>query len=385
MGRRKHKHEEHANHEAWAIPYGDLITLLLAFFVVMYAISSINEGKFRVLSDSLNAAFRGNPTTFEPLQIGEKARGTGADIEVSIMTPSQISGRPRSLVETVRIDGMNGKGAGAKPLPGAGETGHAQPVTLETEKSPMAAQLARVADELQNALQSLVDADLVAVRRHQFWLEVEVRSDILFPSGVATLSDEAYPALDALAATLVKYPNPLRVEGHTDDRPINTRYYPSNWELSAARAASVVHRFQRGGIAASRLSVIGFGEFRPAQPNDTPAGRNANRRVIVVILSGDGAPTPADAADAAGMADEAGRASQPAAQLPLAAGSSVAPAATPPAAGQTNLQQAPQQNDSSRTTETPAALPAAVPGRVGTETAPLPVTVGTGGGNPTQE
>ena len=106
-------------------------------------------------------------------------------------------------------------------------------------------QLARVADELEQALQTLVDLDLVAIRRHEFWLEVEVRTDILFASGVATLSDNAIPALDALAATLAKYPNPVRVEGHTDNQPINTRYYPSNWELSAARAASVVHRFAR--------------------------------------------------------------------------------------------------------------------------------------------
>src|SRR5690242_19334095 len=149
MGRRKKKHEDHANHEAWAIPYGDLITLLLAFFVVMYAISSVNAGKFRVLSDSLNAAFRGNPTTFEPLQIGEKARGTGADLEMSIMTPSQISGRPRSLVEAVRVEGAKGQGAGNMPYPGAGETGHAQPVSVEPH--PMAEQLSRVADELQGA------------------------------------------------------------------------------------------------------------------------------------------------------------------------------------------------------------------------------------------
>src|SRR5690348_3479505 len=98
MSRRKKKHEEHANHEAWAIPYGDLITLLLAFFVVMYAISSINEGKFRVLSDSLNAAFRGNPTTMEPVQIGERTRGTGADLTMQMME-SSVEGQPRSLIE----------------------------------------------------------------------------------------------------------------------------------------------------------------------------------------------------------------------------------------------------------------------------------------------
>ena len=172
--------------------------------------------------------------------------------------------------------------------------------------------------------------------------------------------------LAALAVTLGKYPNPLRVEGHTDNRPISTRYYPSNWELSAARAASVVHRFARGGLSPARLSVIGFGEFRPAQPNDTAAGRNTNRRVIIVILAGEGAPAPTDAA---GMAHEAGRADQPAALPPLAS-------STPNT----------EQNDSNLpATTTTTASPATPEGAVGTETAPLPVKVGTGGGNPTRE
>lgn len=290
---RKHKHEEHANHEAWAIPYGDLVTLLLAFFVVMYAISSINEGKFRVLSDSLQAAFRGTPKTFEPVQVGEKTRGSGADIAVSIVQQSMIEGQPRKMLEAVRVDGDTGEGAGPAKRPGAGQTGHAQPID---SNHPYAKQLERVADELEQALQSLIDADLVAVRRQEFWLEVEVRTDILFSSGVATLSEKAFPALDALAETLARYPNPVRVEGHTDDRPINTTLFPSNWELSSARAASVVHRFSKHGVSASRLSVLGFGEFRPAQGNDTPAGRGANRRVVIVILAGEGAPAPGDAA-----------------------------------------------------------------------------------------
>jgi len=219
----------------------------------------------------------------------------------------------------------------------------------------MAQQLARVASELEESLKSLVDADLVAVRRHEFWLEVEIRTDILFPSGVATLSDKAIPALDALATTLVKHPNPVRVEGHTDNRPINTKYYPSNWELSAARAASVVHRFQRAGVSADRLSVIGFGEFRPAQTNDTAAGRDANRRVIIVILAGEGAPAPSDAA---GMATEADQANAPAALPPLAAGSPVTP--------------------------TPAQTSAPTPA-VGTEPAPVPVTLNAGAGIPARE
>jgi chemotaxis protein MotB len=338
---RKKKHEDHINHEAWAIPYGDLITLLLAFFVVMYAISSVNEGKFRVLSDSLNAAFRGSPKSLTPLQVGEKTRGSGADIQMSIVEQSMIEGQPRNMLEAISVEGEAGKGAGPKPFPGAGQTGHAQPLPGD---HPMAQQLSRVADELETALQTLVDANLVAVRRHEFWLEVEVRTDILFPSGVATLSDKAIPALDALATTLVKYPNPVRVEGHTDNRPISNRYYPSNWELSAARAASVVHRFANAGVHPDRLSVIGFGEFRPAQTNDTAAGRDANRRVIIVILAGEGAPAPSDAAD---IATEANLADAPVALPPLAA-----------------------QGE---------------PAAVGTETAPLPVNLNAGAGNPAQE
>src|ERR1044072_7180224 len=92
---RRHKHEEHANHEAWAIPYGDLITLLLAFFVVMYAMSSVNEGKYRVLSDSLVAAFNGAPKTMEPIQVGEKQTGSGADLAMSRVRQPMIDAQPR--------------------------------------------------------------------------------------------------------------------------------------------------------------------------------------------------------------------------------------------------------------------------------------------------
>jgi chemotaxis protein MotB len=348
---RKKKHEEHTNHEAWAIPYGDLITLLLAFFVVMYAISSINEGKFRVLSDSLQAAFRGTPRTLEPVQVGQKTRGSGADISVSIVQQSMIEGQPRKLLEAIPVNNSPEEGAGPAPYPGAGRTGHAQPLP---SNHPVAQQLARVADELEKALQALVDANLVAVRRHEFWLEVEVRTDILFASGVAKLSDKAIPALDALAGILVKYPNPVRVEGHTDDQPISTSNFPSNWELSAARAANVVHRFARAGISPQRLSMIGFGEYRPAQSNTTSAGRDANRRVVIVILAGEGAPAPTDVAaigvDSTAQSDSVSAPSNGANPQPV---NGVTPA--------------------------PPAAPA-----VGTEPAPPPV-IGAGAGLSTQE
>ncbi len=189
MGRRKKKHEDHINHEAWAIPYGDLITLLLAFFVVMYAISSVNAGKFRVLSDFTERRLPRQPdhlrAAADRRESARHGRGHG-----NVHHDAGADFRPSPLVDRIGAHRwLQRRGRGRRPLPGAGEMGHAQPVAAESH--PMATQLSRVADELQGALQSLVDADLVAVRRHQFWLEVEVRSDILFPSGVASLSDKA--------------------------------------------------------------------------------------------------------------------------------------------------------------------------------------------------
>ena len=281
---RKHKHEDHTNHEAWAIPFGDLMCLLLAFFVVMYAISSINEGKFRVLSDSLQAAFRGSPKTLDPVQVGEKTRGSGADIAVSIVQQASIEGQPRQMLEAVSVAQKDGKGLGPSRQNGAGKGKNELEVVVPPE-------LAKLADEVEKSLSLLVDAQLVTVRRHSFWIEVEIRADILFPSGVATISPSAVPALGALAKALAPFPNPVRVEGHTDNKPIKTVLFPSNWELSSARAASVVHLLANGGVAPMRLSVIGLGEWHPTHTNDTPEGRNANRRVLLVILSG-AADTP---------------------------------------------------------------------------------------------
>lgn len=279
---RRHKHEEHANHEAWAIPYGDLVTLLLAFFVVMYAISSVNEGKYRVLSDSLVAAFRGTPRTLEPVQVGEKAVGSGADIQVSIVQQAMLDGQPRSMLESSPIHA-------AEPQRPALHTNTTY--DSETEHSDTAiVQLDEVATQVEHAMSELVEQKLIAVRRHRLWVEVEIRTDILFPSGVATLAPEAVSVLRQLAQTLKPFPNPIRVEGHTDNRPISTAAFPSNWELSSARAASVVHLFTQAGLNPARLAVIGLGEYRPAQRNDTLEGRNANRRVLLVILGGNAPP-----------------------------------------------------------------------------------------------
>jgi chemotaxis protein MotB len=321
--RRKGKHDEHTNHEAWAIPYADLITLLLAFFVVMYAISSVNEGKYRVLSDSLVAAFRGTPRSVEPVQIGEKQVGSGADLKTTLVEQGMLQGQPRTLLSPIPIKDEI-------PRPAA------QPVRagdFEEQRRAAAATavLERVADKVMRAMDQLVKANLVFVRRKATLIEVEIRTDILFPSGSATLSPGALPIIERLAQVLKPFDNPIRVEGHTDNRPIKTVAFPSNWELSAARAASVVRMFASAGIDPVRLSVIGLGEFQPAQSNATPDGRNANRRVVIVILSTDGS-VPDTSTDHSG-APASGPAPQPAPTAATEPASSPALPASNPLAG----------------------------------------------------
>lgn len=283
---KKKKHEDHLNHEAWAIPYGDLITLLLAFFVVMYSMSSVNEGKYRVLADSLNAAFGGAPRSPTPINIGEKVQGASAGAQ----KPQVLPGAPPK-------PGFQGSGVQNEKPNIAGpiaEKVAADARRLQAYQQREQTQLTKMADDVQNALGDLIEKDMVIVRKHETWLEVEIKADILFTSGSADLGAQALPVVDRLADVLKPFDNTLRIEGHTDDRPIGTREFPSNWELSSARAASVVHRFMAQGVDPMRMTVIGMSEYRPIAENTSPEGRNRNRRVVIVVLS-----TPNDPARAA--------------------------------------------------------------------------------------
>ncbi len=270
---RKHKHEEHQNHEAWAIPYGDLITLLLAFFVVMYAVSSVNEGKYRVLADSLSSALGGPPRTLKPIQVGNRPeKGTQTE----------------SLFNTVTLRGFEQERSGlVADAPGARMGGEEFEPGREDNKGETAGarQLRQVAAEVQAAMKDLIDRKLVMVRRTEQSLEIEINTDILFASGVAAVSQRARPVLTQLAGIMQPFDSKLRIEGHTDNQPISTIAYPSNWELSAARAASVVHLFAQQGVDAGRMTVVGMGEYHPVASNDTAEGRNRNRRVVVVVVA----------------------------------------------------------------------------------------------------
>jgi chemotaxis protein MotB len=263
---RKKRHEEHVNAEAWAIPYADLVTLLFALFTVMYAMSSVNDGKFRVLSDSMIAAFHGAPKSMQPINIGEKQAGKGGDEELVGVSPTALMKiKDPQISLTGAVEASNAIVGQGSPEEGADGS------LLSMER------------QVREAMKSLIDAKQVTVRRENNWLEIEINTDILFPSGAGGFASAVQPVLDKLALVLKPFPNPIRVEGHTDDRPIRTAAFPSNWELSAARSASVVHQFMGDGIDPSRLEIVGYGEFRPKQPNDSVEGRNANRRVSVLV------------------------------------------------------------------------------------------------------
>jgi chemotaxis protein MotB len=300
---RRKRHEDHINHEAWAIPYGDLITLLLAFFVVMYSISSVNEGKYRVLSYALSEAFGGPAKTLKPIQVGQP---DGASRDSSVLALAAAPTRNASAI----------------PNPDADDASRPKPQSAAT-KGP--GDLAVIGQQIQNALGDMIKNKLVSMRRTPTSLEVEITTDILFASGSSEIGNHASSILGRLAAVLKKFPNALRIEGYTDNKPIHTLAYPSNWELSAARAASVVHLFQDQGVQPGQMTVAGFGQYRPAVPNDSPEGRNRNRRVIVVIQA------PTGSAVAAGLSAAADPAKTPAAAQKSTA-ESAAPAASAPSA-----------------------------------------------------
>lgn len=277
---RKHKHEEHANHEAWAIPYGDLVTLLLAFFVVMYAVSSVNEGKYRVLAEALSDSFGGTPKSMKPIQLGKtQQRGSLQEKNISPVNLGKdqpaVAGQLRDLQNPTVFSSPRHLLMAPQQNSTSGNTGY----------NAAQAALQEMGTQIQQAMGDLIERNMIRIRHTEYSLEIEMNTDILFGSGAARVAPASVDTLKTLADILKPFPNPLRIEGHTDNIPINTVAFPSNWELSAARAASVVHLFMQTGVTAPRMTVAGMGEFKPIADNTTADGRNKNRRVVIVVLA----------------------------------------------------------------------------------------------------
>ena len=260
---RKKKQEEHVNHERWLVSYADFITLLFAFFVVMYSISSVNEGKYRVLSDTLESAFKSTGKADKPIQIGELAR-TLNPLNTGVQSPATSSGT-QSLIQPIE------KVAGELERPAQGD---------DKFSSKM---LDALQDELSNSLASLIDQNLATLRKNKDGLEVDLNTKVLFQPGSARLSIEAEKLLIRMTGSLSRFPTSMQVEGHTDDTPINSALYPSNWELSSARAATVVNLFAEHDMDPERMWAVGYAEFRPYSTIDTSIEIEQNRRITLVI------------------------------------------------------------------------------------------------------
>ena len=245
MARRKHE-EEHENHERWLVSYADFITLLFAFFVVMYAISSVNEGKYRILSSSLGIAFGGAAAKTEAIK--DPVSPNTPILPLPIPTPAQ----------------------------------RANEAVVKREKARMTS----IARDILKAMAPLVSQGKVRVTQTNRGVSVEINASVLFAPGEAKLNAQSEAALRAVAQVLKDVDNAIQVEGHTDNTPINNSMFPSNWELSAVRASSVVRLFLENGVAEKRLVAMGHGANLPVDSNDTAEGRLRNRRVQLMILSG---------------------------------------------------------------------------------------------------
>jgi chemotaxis protein MotB len=242
MARRK-RVEEHENHDRWLVSYADFITLLFAFFVVMYALSTINEGKYRVLSDSLVNAFRNVPIN----SAGQ------APVVVARPPPQQ---KPTTVTKAP------------------------DPVKLQQREK-----MKDVAKDILEVMAPLIEQGKVRVIETSRGVTIEINDSILFSPGQALLQPLMVKAMRAIAEVIAASDFPITIEGHTDNVPINTLQFPSNWELSAVRATTVLRLFADAGVAAERLTAIGYADTRPVEPNLLADGRARNRRVSILIDS----------------------------------------------------------------------------------------------------
>lgn len=254
---RRQKHEEHENLERWLVSYADFITLLFAFFVVMYSVSQVNEGKYRVLSDSLVNAFKNAPTSTTPI-------APALRIDASTKGASSAA-QALSLKQTIFV---------SKPDP-----------VIEARKKQQTEKMKSVAIDILKAMEPLVKEGQVKVSQSVHGIAIEINASVLFASGQASLEPGSVKALRAVGRVLAQVPNDVQVEGFTDNTPISTLAFPSNWELSTARASSVVRLLAESGAPPERLVAVGYGEFRPVDTNSTAEGRARNRRVTIMILS----------------------------------------------------------------------------------------------------
>lgn len=264
---RKKKPHEHANHERWLVSYADFITLLFAFFVVMFASSQTDRGRAQQVSESVRRALEEN---------------------------QMISSLVGILGGTIDD---KGKGNAMMRGPGGTKKGSESPHALPP---PQLVELLPSKKFLENALKKEIESGKIQVQMGPRGLVVSLKEAAFFSPGDDTISPGSYGAIEKIAQAMRQLPNPIRLEGHTDSVPINNSRFRSNWELSAARSIAMLKLLSgRFGIPPQRMAVAGYADTAPVASNDTEEGRARNRRVDIVILNqsgllGEPAPSVSD-------------------------------------------------------------------------------------------
>jgi len=255
MARAK-KHPAHENHERWLVSYADFITLLFAFFVVMFASSQTDKAKAKQVSDSVREALDNGGV---PAAVREILGGT--------------------------VD-EKGKGNAQMRGPGGAQRSNKEPQPEPKAQPPEVAELLPSLQFLTHELQDEIKTGKITMRLEPRGLVVSLQQAAFFPTGEDTLNASTLPSIQKVADVLRGLPNPVRLEGHTDSVPIHTARFRNNWELSAARSIAMLDvlssRFQ---IPAERFSVAGYADTSPVASNETEEGRARNRRVDIVILN----------------------------------------------------------------------------------------------------
>lgn len=237
------------NKERWLISYADFITLLFAFFVVMYSVSSVNEGKYKVLSETLTGVFNAPQRSFQPIEVGDQPPRPEVTVSEDVI-PSVITEAPRNPEQ-------------------------------QTQERTEALRI--MADHLSMEFDDLISRGVVTLETNERWLALNLPDSLLFGSGDAEPHYDAFGVIGKIARVLRGRDNAVKVEGFTDNQPIRTPRFPSNWELSTARAAAVVRMLAMDGIEPERLAAVGYGQHQPLARNDTEEGRRRNRRVVLLI------------------------------------------------------------------------------------------------------
>lgn len=255
---RKPPPKKHENLERWVISYADFTTLLLATFVMLYAISSINSSKFQQMSEAFKTAFTG----YTPRIVGP-----------GLAAPNRapFSHLPSPVAKPIVV---------RTPHPA-----HLPPGTLQRALARRAQRLNRVYHRLLALLGKMIGQGKVNVSLQSLGVVININAVVLFKSGKAKLTPTASQILDHIAAVVKGIGLPIQVNGFTDTRPIHDAQFDSNWDLSAARAIAVVKRFAAAGIDPRSLVGAGYGQYHPVASNDTVVGRAKNRRVSIVVVS----------------------------------------------------------------------------------------------------